>query len=115
MRRELDAVIAADELLQQFGRESGEIEAGGGIEPDGGSEVAQLRRLLRAELGEGLGMFEFAEGIAGHGKRGHAVQTIFWMPGVWRKSGELKFNGHAGAAGSGQAGDIGVDASCSRG
>ncbi len=55
-------------------------------------------------------MREFAEGVAGHGKRGHAVQTVFRMPRVGRESSELKFEGQAGAAGSGQAGDIGIDA-----
>ena len=110
MRGELDALVAADEILQQIGRESGQDRVGSGIERDRGIEVEHLRSLLRAEFGEGLGVFEFAEGVAGHGERGHAIQAILRMPGVGRKSGELKFDGQPGAAGSRQAGDIGVDA-----
>lgn len=55
-------------------------------------------------------MFEFVDGIAGHGKRGHAIQAIFGVPGFGRESGELKFEGKTGACGSGEVGDIGVDA-----
>src|SRR3979490_31283 len=58
MRGELDAVIAADKILQQFGGESGEIEMGSGIERDRGIEVEQLRSFLRAEFRKGLGMRE---------------------------------------------------------
>src|ERR1017187_3065322 len=110
MRRELNAPIAADKILQQLGRESGEIEKGSGVERDRGIESKQLRSFLRAEFRESLGMFELAEGVASHRKRGHAGQTVFRMPGVGRKSSELKFDGQAGSAGSGEAGDIGVDA-----
>src|ERR1700682_6607769 len=108
MRGELHALLAADEILQQLGRESGEIEVGRGVEGDGGIEVEQFRSFLCAEFGESLSMLEFADRIAGHGKRSHAVQTVFRMPGVWRKSSELKFEGQAGATGGGRGGGVGV-------
>jgi hypothetical protein len=108
--RELDAMVAAYKVLEQTGSESRKVRAGCGVERYCGIEVEELRGLLRSHQSHRLCMLEFAESVAGHGKRGHAIEAVFGTPGVGRESGELEFDGQAGAAGRRQAGGVAVDA-----
>ena len=111
MGREFDAVIVADKVLQQFRRESRQIKLWIWIKRDRGIEVKKARRFC-AKVTERVRVLQFAEGVPGHGKSGHAVQAIFGMPEVGRKAGKLKLEGQslALASWSSQAADIGVDA-----
>lgn len=49
--REFDALIAADEVLEQIGSETGEVETGCGIESDGGIEVKKFRGFFGSDVG----------------------------------------------------------------
>ena len=49
---ELDALVAADQILEQIGREPGEIDARRRIQSDRWIEIKQLRGLVRAEFRE---------------------------------------------------------------
>src|SRR5271170_3674281 len=105
MRRELDAVIAADKILQQLGGKAAEIEIGSGVERNGGIKSKEFCSFFGTNVRKSSSVLQFAESVASHRKRSHSIQAIFGMPDIGRKSSELKFDGQAGTVRSGQARD----------
>ena len=79
--------LIAEQLLSEIGTR---LRPGDPLPTE--RELTASFKVGRSSVREGLRMLEFAESISRHGKCSHAVQAVFRMPCIGRKSCKLKFD-----------------------